>query len=293
MEDITAVPAVARLLEAASGGTAAGGDPRLKAILADVLRDSYRTIARHNVTPAEFWRAVHFAIGGAQEFPLWFPALGFETLLDLLGDQSDAARGEAQGTPRTIEGPLYVAGAPLSKGEATLYVTDQAGPRLTVSGRVVSLDGTPIGNALLDVWQADLNGAYSHFDPSQPAFNFRRRVQTRADGSYTLHTIEPCGYGAPPGGTTEALMAKLGRHANRPAHIHFFVAAEGHRHLTTQINIADDPLLNDDFALATRDGLSPPISREGDTATITFNFVLVPTSDDARTKLYDRPRAAA
>jgi catechol 1,2-dioxygenase len=293
MEDITVAPAVARLLEAASGRAVAGGDPRLKAILADVLRDSYRTIARHNVTPEEFWRAVHFAMRGAQEFPLWFPALGFETLLDLLADQNDATRGEGQGTPRTIEGPLYVAGAPLSDGETTLYAPDQVGRRLTVSGRVISLGGTPIGNALLDVWQADLKGTYSHFDPSQPPFNFRRRVRTRADGSYTLHTIEPCGYGAPSGGTTEALMAMLGRYANRPAHIHFFVAAEGHRHLTTQINIADDPLVDDDFALATRDGLSPPIIRDGDTATIAFDFVLVPTSDDARTMLYDRPRAAA
>ena len=45
------------------------------------------------------------------------------------------------------------------------------------------------------------------------------------------------------------------RHGERPAHIHFFISAEGHRKLTTQINLAHDPLVNDDFAHATRDGL--------------------------------------
>jgi hypothetical protein len=37
-------------------------------------------------------------------------------------------------------------------------------------------------------------------------------------------------------------------------HIHFFISADNHRKLTTQINIEGDPLLNDDFAYATSDG---------------------------------------
>ena len=47
----------------------------------------------------------------------------------------------------------------------------------------------------------------------------------------------------------------LGRHGNRPAHIHFFVAAPGQRLLTTQVNIPGDTFIDDDFAFATRDGL--------------------------------------
>jgi catechol 1,2-dioxygenase len=67
----------------------------------------------------------------------------------------------------------------------------------------------------------------------------------------------------PSGGATERLLGAVGRHGRRPAHIHFFVSAQGFRHLTTQVNIDGDPDLYDDFAYATRDGLiakSPAVS---------------------------------
>lgn len=70
-------------------------------------------------------------------------------------------------------------------------------------------------------------------------------------------------------------MTALGRDDGRPAHVHFFADAEGYRHLTTQINIADDPLINDDFAFGTRDGLAPEITRKDGVAHIEFNLVLV------------------
>lgn len=293
MADIASDPAVANILQRASGLDDDKGDPRLKAILHDILSDSFRTIERHQITPEEFWRAVHFAMSGAQEYPLWFAALGFEILFDLLTDRQEAAIGMAPGTPRTIEGPLYVAGAPISEGGATLNDPAEQGRTLKVSGRVLSTDGSPIEGAVLDIWQANTAGAYSHFDPSQPQFNYRRRIRVGKDGCYSVDTLEPAGYGAPAGGSTEALMTMLGRHANRPAHIHFFVGAPGHRHLTTQINIADDPLVDDDFALATRAGLSPPIKRNGDSASITFDFVLPSVEDISLTRPFERPRANA
>ena len=96
------------------------------------------------------------------------------------------------------------------------------------------------------------------------------------------------GYSCPPDGPTQQLLDLLGRHGNRPAHIHFFVSAPGYRQLTTQINIAGDAYLHDDFALATRDGLIPDVQRVEDPAAIRaqglnepfaeidFDFVLNP-----------------
>ena len=84
------------------------------------------------------------------------------------------------------------------------------------------------------------------------------------------------------------MLDQLGRHGNRPAHIHFFVSADGHRHLTTQINIDGDEYLHDDLAFATRDELIPPVEKVSDAAriranglndpftAITFDFVLHP-----------------
>jgi catechol 1,2-dioxygenase len=75
----------------------------------------------------------------------------------------------------------------------------------------------------------------------------------------------------PPGSPTEALLTALGRHGQRPAHIHFFISADGHRKLTTQINIEGDPLINDDFAYATRDGLVPHVIERTDEDSIHAN----------------------
>ena len=51
------------------------------------------------------------------------------------------------------------------------------------------------------------------------------------------------------------VLESLGRHGNRPAHIHYFVSKPGYKHLTTQINLAGDEYTYDDFAFATRDEL--------------------------------------
>uniref|UniRef100_UPI003F764043 dioxygenase family protein n=2 Tax=Pseudomonadota TaxID=1224 RepID=UPI003F764043 len=78
---------------------------------------------------------------------------------------------------------------------------------------------------------------YSHFDPTgrQAPFNMRRTIITDEHGRYKFQSIVPHGYGVPPGSPTEKLLSALGRHGQRPAHIHFFVSADDHRKLTTQI----------------------------------------------------------
>lgn len=57
------------------------------------------------------------------------------------------------------------------------------------------------------------------------------------------------------------MLKSLGRHGQRPAHIHYFISAPGHQHLTTQINLAGDPYTFDDFAFATREELVIPANR--------------------------------
>jgi hypothetical protein len=115
----------------------------------------------------------------------------------------------------------------------------------------------------------------------------------------------PVGYACPPGGSTEGVLKTIGRHGNRPAHIHFFVSAHGYRHLTTQINIEGDPYLHDDFAYATRDELIPPINHVGDSnlganygvdgafAEIKFDFTMHKAADEAEEEASTRLRAAA
>jgi catechol 1,2-dioxygenase len=248
---------VQNLFNTASGLTNDEGNPRMKQLILRIINDVARIIEDMEVTPDEFWKGVDYLnrMGAGSEAGLLVPGLGLEHFFDLLLDAQDAEAGLTGGTPRTIEGPLYVAGAPISAGEARMDDGTDPGTVMFVHGRVVDADGNPVAGAVVDIWHANTKGAYSYFDPSQSDYNLRRRIITDAEGRYRVRSIVPSGYGCPPEGTTQELLNQLGRHGQRPAHIHFFLSAPGYRHLTTQINLAGDKYLWDDFAYATRDGL--------------------------------------
>ncbi len=116
-----------------------------------------------------------------------------------------------------------------------------------MTGRVTGPDGEAVRDVILHVWHANSKGFYSHFDPTgeQTSFNNRRRIRLGADGRYNFYSKMPNGYSVPPDGAAERLMKMLGRHGNRPAHVHFFLEAPGYRALTTQINFGDDPFAAD------------------------------------------------
>ena len=297
-------------LRLATGQDQPGGNPRTKQVIHRILSDLYKAIEDLNVTSDEYWAGIAYLnqLGARGEAGLLSPGLGLDRYFDMRMDAEDAALGVEAGTPRTIEGPLYVAGAPVSQGFARLDDgSDKAGHTLVMHGTVYAANGKPLPNATVEVWHANTKGFYSHFDPTgeQQPFNMRRTIITDAQGRYKFQSIVPVGYGCPPDGPTQALLNQLGRHGNRPAHIHFFVTAEGHRKLTTQINIDGDPLVFDDFAYATREGLVPPLVERTDAASIQANGLTGPFAEivfDLRlsalvqgvdNQIVDRPRLAA
>ena len=298
---------IAALARRASGIDEEGGDGRLKEIMNRLLADLFQAIDDLDISMNEVWSAVAYigAAGRSNELGLTAPGIGLEHFLDLRLDEEERRAGLAGGTPRTIEGPLYIAGAPLCQHFARLDAGSDKGEVLFMNGQVRDQNGKPVAGAVVDVWHADTRGNYSHFDPQQAPYNLRRRIVTDDEGRYRFRSIMPSGYSTPPGGNTEKLLFATGRHGNRPAHIHFFVEAPGHRHLTTQINIEGDPYLFDDFAFGTRDDLIPPVERVSDPkamadnqvqepfATIEFDFVLMPAVEGVVGTIVDRERAQA
>lgn len=298
---------IAALARRASGIDEEGGDGRLKEIMNRLLADLFQAIDDLDISMNEVWSAVAYigAAGRSNELGLIAPGIGLEHFLDLRLDEEERRAGLAGGTPRTIEGPLYITGAPLCQHFARLDDGSDKGEVLFMNGQVRDQNGKPVAGAVVDVWHADTRGNYSHFDPQQAPYNLRRRIVTDDEGRYRFRSIMPSGYSTPPGGNTEKLLFAIGRHGNRPAHIHFFVEAPGHRHLTTQINIEGDPYLFDDFAFGTRDDLIPPVERVSDPkamadnqvqepfATIEFDFVLMPAVEGVAGTVVDRERAQA
>lgn len=297
-------------LRLASGLTNDGGNPRAKQVIHRILSDLFKAIEDLDITSDEYWAGVAYLnqLGSRGEAGLLSPGLGLDRYFDMRMDAEDEALGVKNGTPRTIEGPLYVAGAPVAQGFARLDDgSDTAGHTLIMHGTIYGADGKPVPGAQVEVWHANTKGFYSHFDPTgeQKPFNMRRTIIADAQGRYKFQSIVPVGYGCPPDGPTQALLDQLGRHGNRPAHIHLFVTANGHRKLTTQINIDGDPLVFDDFAYATREGLVPSLVERSDAASIQanglsgpfaeieFDLTLSALVDGVDNQIVDRPRLAA
>ncbi|QGZ66650.1 catechol 1,2-dioxygenase [Paraburkholderia acidisoli] len=296
------------LLKSAANVDGDGGNVRFKQIVHRLLSDLFKAVDDLDITPDEIWAGVNYLnkLGQDGEAALLAAGLGLEKYLDIRMDAEDKAIGLAGGTPRTIEGPLYVSGAPLRDGMTKMDINpdEDAGP-LVIRGTVTDVDGKPVANAVVECWHANSKGFYSHFDPTgaQSDFNLRGAVKTGADGQYEFRTLMPVGYGCPPHGSTQQLLNALARHGNRPAHVHFFVSSDDHRKLTTQFNIEGDPLIWDDFAYATREELIPPVTEKTGGAAlglkddaykdIEFNFVLTPLVQGKDNQVVHRLRAAA
>ncbi|WP_250450840.1 catechol 1,2-dioxygenase [Caballeronia sp. ATUFL_M2_KS44] len=295
------------LLKAAANLGSNDGNARTKQITHRLLSDLFKAIDDLDMTPDEIWTGVNYfnKLGRDGEAALLAAGLGLEKYLDIRMDAEDREADIHGGTPRTIEGPLYVAGAPVRDGVSKIDIDadENAGP-LIIRGTVTGLDHKPVAGAIVECWHANSKGFYSHFDPTgtQSEFNLRGAVKTDADGKYEFRTLMPVGYGCPPQGATQQLLDAMARHGNRPAHVHFFITSENTRKLTTQINIEGDPLIWDDFAYATREELVPHVAEKtGGTALglkddaykeIQFDIALTPLVEGKDNQLVNRPRVS-
>ena len=80
-----------------------------------------------------------------------------------------------------------------------------AGERVTIQGRMVDGDGTPVNDAMVEIWQANSHGKYAHPEDARElsvdkAFTGFGRVYTDDDGRFRFHTIKPGRVPAPGGG---------------------------------------------------------------------------------------------
>jgi catechol 1,2-dioxygenase len=143
----------------------------------------------------------------------------------LLGARLQETPKRLDPTEDNIEGPFYRKDAPF---RSTL-AEGLKGTPLIVTGRVLSPDGTPLRDAIVDVWHASPEGEY---DNKSENFRLRGRIRTDKTGIYRYESIMPGQY-------------DLGD-AKRPAHVHYKVSAESHGALTTQLYFKGDPWLDRD-----------------------------------------------
>jgi len=134
-------------------------------------------------------------------------------------------------TPAMTEGPFYPDRLPLDTDNDLIILGNSLTPAIGeithLTGRVLDSSGSPVRDAVVEIWQCDGRGVYLHSADSGPAAqrrdaNFQGfgRFTTAANGEYRFRTIKPVQY---PG---------------RPApHIHFKVKKGDRELLTTQLMI--------------------------------------------------------
>ncbi len=221
-------------------------DTRLEVITDDVVAALRRVIATHRVTWDEYRAATNWlTIAGQQHFEI-------PLLMDLfLSTTVDAVQAPTDGgTESNVEGPFYIADAPMLAPPYILPMrADEPGETLVFSGSVTATDGSPLAGSLIDVWQDNGAGEYSHFHPDVPEHNLRGRLVADDQGRFEFRTVLPVPYEIPTGGATGQLLAELGRTAFRPAHLHFKISHASARPLTTQIYFGGDPWLDRDVVV--------------------------------------------
>ena len=116
------------------------------------------------------------------------------------------------------------------------------GEPILITGRVLDEDLAPVKKLLIEVWNCNTYGRYSHSDDRanpeaklDPNFYGFGRILTDDEGRYAVRTIKPAPY-----------IARRDINWWRPPHVHFSVIGSGLR-LVTQMYFQGHPLNEKDF----------------------------------------------
>lgn len=144
---------------------------------------------------------------------------------------TSGAEPEPTATAAPTETPLPEPTATIDPAAAAIGAfsgsSQTNGETLILFGQVLDVNGQPVPEAEVEIWQTDFSGVYDHpGDPStngrDQTFQFFGSASTGADGWYAFRTIVP------------------GRYEPRPRHIHFKVKQNGSTLLTSQFYFSDD-----------------------------------------------------
>ena len=256
-------------------------NPRLAEVMAALIKHLHAFAKEITLTQPEWELAIDFLTrtgqicsAERQEFILLSDVLGFSMLVDAINN-----RRPIGATENTVFGPFHVEDAPI-RAMGDSICLDGKGESCLFEGKVIDLHGTPIAGACVDVWSDNADGFYDVQQPGiQPQWNNRGRFITGADGAYRFRGIRPVSYPIPDDGPVGKMLAHLGRHPYRPAHMHFLVTAPGFQKIVTHTFVGDDSYLDSDAVFGVKKSLVAPFERLSGADTLwrsPFDFVLTP-----------------
>jgi maleylacetate reductase len=266
-------------------------DPRLHQLMTGLVSHAHEFVAAHGVTADEWEIAVDFLTrtgqtcsDSRQETVLLSDTLGISSTVDILTNSRVADQ-----TASAVLGPFYVEGPP-AKASGADIAAGMRGLPMWAQIAVTDSDGTPIREAVVDVWQSNADGFYDVQLPDQDGPVLRGRFHTDAGGKVSFWSILPHEYPIPDDGPVGQMLTAVGRHSYRAPHVHFMINAPGFRRLITQIFPTGGPYLDSDTVFAVKQALivdfpahngPTPDGRalDGPWHSLEYAFHLAPTDD--------------
>jgi hydroxyquinol 1,2-dioxygenase len=243
-------------------------DPRVRKVLTSMVRHLHAFAREVELTIPEWETAIDFLTrtgqkcdADRQEFILLSDVLGLSMLTETINHRKSGGATES-----TVLGPFHVGESPKRELGANIDHVGTETP-CVVTGRVMSVDGTPLPGAQLDVWQASGQGFYDVAQPDvQPRGNGRGLFTAGEEGRFWFRTVVPGYYPIPTDGPVGELLRVTGREGFRPAHVHFIVTAPSHHGLTTHAFVAGSEYIESDAVFAVKKSLIVDFAEEDDPA---------------------------
>jgi maleylacetate reductase len=231
-------------------------DPRLRELMTGLVVHLHRFANDQDLRQDEWEKAIDFLTRTGQisddkrqEFVLLSDTLGVSSMVDLLTNSRPPDT-----TPSAVLGPFYVPGPPEAAPGDDLGA-GLPGTPLWVDVRVTDLDGGPVADAVVDVWQSNKDGFYDVQLKDLDGPSLRARFRSDAEGRVWFWTILPSEYPIPGDGPVGQLLAAAGRHPYRAPHLHFLISAAGHKRLVTQLFVDGGAYLDSDTVFGVKDDL--------------------------------------
>ncbi|MDX2209505.1 MAG: hypothetical protein SFV20_04005 [Sphingopyxis sp.] len=148
-----------------------------------------------------------------------------------------------RGTPQLTLGPMYPLTRPVEEDPDLTRLFGQPraalGQVIEISGRILTEAGEPVPHGLIDLWQTNAAGRYSHpadtsGQPHDPGFQYAALLRADDQGRYHFRSVLPAPYEI------------------RQRHIHFDVRGRNRR-LMTQLFFPGEPNDRDNLYAGLRD----------------------------------------
>jgi len=224
-------------------------DPRLREIVASLVKHLHGFIRDVRLTEEEFEKAVQYIAKLGQmtdekhnEVVLMSGSLGVSSLVCLLNNGN---KGQTETTANLL-GPFWRLNSPRTENGGSIVRSPTPGPAIFVNCTLKDTAGKPIAGAEVDVWHSSPEGFYEQQDPKQAPMNLRGKFTTDAEGHFGFRSVKPAGYPIPIEGPVGDLVRAGKRHHFRPAHLHFLILKDGFKTLISQIYSPDDDRLETD-----------------------------------------------